>query len=112
MAVDALPGTDFSDLLVVRVISDVPVKAKKLVVDSCTGTFFNVDPAIDRPAIIEGLESRVLVLTRTSDVATLRFAGSDVPVEVYLFRQHRTVRPQFPRPLQCAGSHTTSTCTS
>ncbi|XP_070378187.1 DNA translocase FtsK 1-like [Dermacentor albipictus] len=136
VAVDALPGTDLSALLAVRVICDVPVKAKALIADSCTGTLFNVDPAIDGPSILEGIESRVPVLavTRSGDVATLRFTGRDVPEEVHLFRQRRIVRPQLPRPLQCgrcglfghatatcsrdprclqcAGSHATTACTS
>nr|XP_050038376.1 uncharacterized protein LOC126535609 [Dermacentor andersoni] len=136
VAVDALPGTDLSALLAVRVICDVPVKAKALIADSCTGTLFNVDPALDGPSIPEGLESRVPVLavTRSGDVATLRFTGRDVPEEVHLFKQRRVVRPQLPRPLQCgrcglfghatatcsrdprclqcAGSHATSACTS
>ncbi|XP_070386278.1 uncharacterized protein [Dermacentor albipictus] len=134
-----LPGAkqpDLSALLAVRVICDVPVKAKALIADSCTGTLFNVDPAIDGPSIIEGIESRVPVLavTRSGDVATLRFAGRDVPEEVHLFKQRRSVRPQLPRPLQCgrcglfghatvtcsreprclqcAGSHATTACTS
>ncbi|KAH7949148.1 hypothetical protein HPB49_005655 [Dermacentor silvarum] len=116
VAVDALPGRDLTALLAVRVICDVRVRAKALLLNTCTGTLFDVDPTFDGATIFEGLESSVPVVA-----------------EVLLFRRRRAVRPRLPRPLlcgrcglfghvtvtcsrehrclQCAGRHPTNSCT-
>ncbi|KAH7985770.1 hypothetical protein HPB49_026280 [Dermacentor silvarum] len=116
VAVDTLPGEDLTARLAVRVVCDVRVRAKALILNTCTGTLFDVDPTFDGATIYEGLESSVPVLavTRSGDVVTLRFAGSSVPEEVLLFRRRRAVRPRLPRPLQCGRcglfGHATVTC--
>ncbi|KAH7974665.1 hypothetical protein HPB49_017960 [Dermacentor silvarum] len=116
VAVDTLPGEDLTALLAVRVICDVRVRAKALILNTCTGTLFDVDPTFDGATIFEGLESSVPVvaIARSGDVVTLRFAGDVVPEEVLLFRRRRAVRPRLPRPLQCGRcglfGHATVTC--
>ncbi|KAH7946002.1 hypothetical protein HPB49_018844 [Dermacentor silvarum] len=116
VAVDTLPGEDLTALLAVRVICDVRVRAKALILNTCTGTLFDVDPTFDGATIFEGLESSVPVvaIARSGDVVTLRFAGDVVPEEVLLFRRRRVVRPRLPRPLQCGRcglfGHATVTC--
>ncbi|KAH7940572.1 hypothetical protein HPB49_002041 [Dermacentor silvarum] len=103
-------------LLAVRVICDVRMRAKALILNTCTGTLFDVDPTFDGATIFEGLESSVPVVavTRSGDAVTLRFAGEVVPEEVLLFRRRRVVRPRLPRPLQCGRcglfGHATVTC--
>ncbi|KAH7979624.1 hypothetical protein HPB49_010213 [Dermacentor silvarum] len=115
VAVDTLPE-DLTALLAVRVICDVRVRAKALILNTCTGTLFDVDPTFDGATIFEGLESSVPVvaIARSGDVVTLRFAGDVVPEEVLLFRRRRAVRPRLPRPLQCGRcglfGHATVTC--
>ncbi|KAH7949039.1 hypothetical protein HPB49_004244 [Dermacentor silvarum] len=116
VAVDTLPGEDLTALLAVRVICDVRVRATALILNTCTGTLFDVDPTFDGATIFEGLESSVPVvaIARSGDVVTLRFAGDVVPEEVLLFRRRRAVRPRLPRPLQCGRcglfGHATVTC--
>ncbi|KAH7942013.1 hypothetical protein HPB49_019727 [Dermacentor silvarum] len=106
VAVDTLPGGDLTALLA----------AKALILNTCTGTLFDVDPTFDGATIFEGLESSVPVVAvaRSGDAVTLRFAGDVVPEEVLLFRRRRAVRPRLPRPLQCGRcglfGHATVTC--
>ncbi|KAH7949313.1 hypothetical protein HPB49_007677 [Dermacentor silvarum] len=116
VAVDALPGADLSALLDVRAIADVPVRAKVLAKNTCSGTIFGVDTAFDVDTIRENIEAPVAVLScaRSGRNVTVRFAGNMVPGDVLLFKQRRLVRPRLPRPLQCgrcgAFGHAEATC--
>ncbi|KAH7949028.1 hypothetical protein HPB49_004233 [Dermacentor silvarum] len=116
VAVDALPGADLSALLDVRAIADVPVRAKALAKNTCSGTIFGVDTAFDADTIRENIEAPVAVLScaRSGRNVTVRFAGNMVPGDVLLFKQRRLLRPRLPRPLQCgrcgAFGHAEATC--
>ncbi|KAH7977663.1 hypothetical protein HPB49_003150 [Dermacentor silvarum] len=81
VAVDALPGADLSALLDVRAMADVPVRAKALAKNTCSGTIFGVDTAFDADTIRENIEAPVAVLScaRSGRNVTVRFAGNMVP---------------------------------
>ncbi|KAH7955734.1 hypothetical protein HPB52_003417 [Rhipicephalus sanguineus] len=51
----------------------------------------------------------------TGNSLHVTFEGSEVPSEIYLFKQRRPIRARLPRPLQCVRcgqyGHATATCT-
>ncbi|KAH7967956.1 hypothetical protein HPB52_004397 [Rhipicephalus sanguineus] len=117
VAVDTEAAADVTRLMTIQTIVDVPVRAKLLAYNTCVGVVFGVYTTIELDELSSNIVSPAPVISclRRGNSLHVTFMGTEVPSELYLFKQRRPIRARLPRPLQCVRcgqyGHATATCT-